>query len=322
MTDKKYNLPPRKWYNLEQAAKYISRLTKEEINISDLLHFAFINKLELCFFLKYIEDQCFTIDGEISRKFIVNKDAKELGFIRLKFTQETIAEFLDRNEEAKDIYQENFFAEIYDDFAYLQIAINRDNHSLIDVTRYEGLIAIYLESLNLIPSDLQIGKTIKAKIAFKSQGLSMIHSQAQLPRATNEFQFFTFDIDYDLSEFELISEIKIDNLLISKNEIDLFLNDGRVITPALPNTIMGRPEKNIKSLVLEIARETFKANPQQSRNKLSNAIFDYLEKSGYFDEFERIDLRTISNYLKEENIGNHKAKNKEKVTIKDPFRIQ
>lgn len=51
MTDKKYNLPPRKWYTLEQAIKRIQKLTGEELEIADLLHYWYLGKLELSVYI-------------------------------------------------------------------------------------------------------------------------------------------------------------------------------------------------------------------------------------------------------------------------------
>lgn len=315
-----YKLPARKWYTLEQAAKRISKLTNEDIDIADLLHYAFINKLELCVYTKYKEDEYFIIDGEINRELIIDDTRQDIRNINLVFHQNTIQEILSRNNEIISIYQQDLFAEIEDDFYYLQIARNRYNENLIDLTRYDGLIAIYLEGLRLTPGSFKLGKTIKVKIAIKFPHFQQIHTQLQLPRATNENQIITFNLDYESNLFEIISEIKIDNLLIPAREIDLFLNDGEIIKKAEAKVQNGRPTKNIKSIILEIAKATFKSNPQQSRNKIGTAIFDYLEKEGYFEEYEGIDLRTIDNYLKDAAIGKPKAQNRQKVTIKDPFK--
>ncbi|QLD32988.1 hypothetical protein [Mannheimia varigena] len=318
----KPKLPPMKWYTLEQAARKISKLTNEYIDVAELLHYAFINKLELCVYAKYKENDYFIIDGEVRRDLIVDNAQQEIKNIGLVFYQDTIMEILNRNKDVIPIYQEDYFAEVEDEFSYLQIAQNFDDESLIDVTRYDGLIAIYLESLKLIPNDFQLGKTIKVTTAFKIPTFQQIHTQLQLPRATNNCQIISFNVDCNAEEFRVISEIKVDSLLISPKEIDLFLNNGEIIKKAETKASNGRPTKNIKSLILEIAKETFKSNPQQSRNKIGTAIFDYLEKAGYFLEYERVDFRTIDNYLKECGIGKPKAQNRDKVTIKDPFKSQ
>lgn len=64
MTDKKYNLPPRKWYTLEQAIKHIQKLTGEELEIADLLHYWRCNKLDLRTPIKY-NRETLVINGEI-----------------------------------------------------------------------------------------------------------------------------------------------------------------------------------------------------------------------------------------------------------------
>lgn len=132
-----HKLPPRKWYTLEQAVKQINRLTKENIDIDDLLHFAFINKLELCVYVKYKEDDRFIIDGEIKREYIENNGNQLSNDINLVFSQNTIREILNRNPKAKEYYKNYLFSEIEDEFYYLQIAINRHNEKFIDLTIQE-----------------------------------------------------------------------------------------------------------------------------------------------------------------------------------------
>ncbi|QIM62908.1 hypothetical protein A1D29_06185 [Pasteurellaceae bacterium Orientalotternb1] len=55
MSQPSYSLPPRKWYTLEQAAKRIAKLTGEEIEVGDLLHFWYINQLEISIFFRKTE---------------------------------------------------------------------------------------------------------------------------------------------------------------------------------------------------------------------------------------------------------------------------
>lgn len=43
----KPKLPPMKWYTLEQAARKISKLTNEDIDVAELLHYAFINNARI-----------------------------------------------------------------------------------------------------------------------------------------------------------------------------------------------------------------------------------------------------------------------------------
>ncbi|MDH2997861.1 hypothetical protein A1D22_00735 [Pasteurellaceae bacterium LFhippo2] len=51
---KKYSLPARKWYTLEQAVKRINKLTGEEIEVADLLHYYSIGVLNLSvYFVSY-----------------------------------------------------------------------------------------------------------------------------------------------------------------------------------------------------------------------------------------------------------------------------
>ncbi|KMK50518.1 hypothetical protein RO21_11295 [[Actinobacillus] muris] len=66
----KYQLPPRKWYTLEQAIKRIKQLTGEELEIEDLLHFWKIRKIEICAF-------CLMSPEEIK---IGNLDIQDSGF--------------------------------------------------------------------------------------------------------------------------------------------------------------------------------------------------------------------------------------------------
>lgn len=52
-TEPIYTLPPRKWYTLEQAVKRINKLTGEEIEVADLLHYWKTNQLEICTAIEY-----------------------------------------------------------------------------------------------------------------------------------------------------------------------------------------------------------------------------------------------------------------------------
>lgn len=56
MSESKYSLPPRKWYTLEQAAKRISKLTGEEIEVADLLHYWQVSMLDLSIDICYLND--------------------------------------------------------------------------------------------------------------------------------------------------------------------------------------------------------------------------------------------------------------------------
>lgn len=108
--------------------------------------------------------------------------------------------------------------------------------------------------------------------------------------------------------------------MILHNDLNDFLIGKQARTINITqHTPKGRPKNSLKQIILGIAKETFKANPNQSRNKIATAVLEHLEKH-YFQEYPVINLRTIDNYLKEEDIGNPKARNKAKPIIKDPFK--
>lgn len=65
MSQPTYQLPNRKWYTLEQAAKRINKLTGEEIEVADLLHYWKTNQLEICTPISYEKNSLYLGNQQI-----------------------------------------------------------------------------------------------------------------------------------------------------------------------------------------------------------------------------------------------------------------
>lgn len=115
MTDKKYNLPPRKWYNLEQAIKRIQKLTGEELEIADLIHYWLTHKIEICIYCNISPSDIKIGRATLSRKgghsLIVYLEDLDADFIS-KLSQDDVLEFY-HLKECDDI----FFVERQSEFA-------------------------------------------------------------------------------------------------------------------------------------------------------------------------------------------------------------
>lgn len=279
MTQPTYSLPPRKWYTLEQAAKRIAKLTGEEIEVADLIHYWYLGKIEI-----------FT-------HIVKNSRYLKIGSYDIDLKKDV--DFFEDRENLKSVRIEKIFCKESKDFinGFFSIIFPVFNYSTIEkeVLNKNGI------SLNFLVY-LASPKQKKAKRLF-------------------------FSIRFNDFDFAKNSIVNFDDLYILNDAINDFLlpkksQEIEKMRKYAQNLLkMGRPEHSLKSLILEIARETFKYNPQASPHKLATAIFNYVEKH-YFEEYGTIDLRTISNYIKEAKLGLPKSKNASKVTIKDPLKTE
>ncbi|MDG6300691.1 hypothetical protein Q7301_02500 [Glaesserella parasuis] len=279
-----YKLPPRKWYTLEQAIKRIKQLTGEELEIADLIHYWYFKKIEIYAQIKISNEQIDVIG--INDKFFKNTD------IHFK---EFNSKFENLNFEI-----ENFF-----DKRYI-------NHNSIF---YNGFFYI-------IPTVYNYAEIERFILNNKGISLNLCSSLATPPNKKKEriyFQFKHNDFEYSKSTFITyenlyILEKGIENLLYKNIESEI-----KKVSKEYNLAKIGRREKEIKPLILSIAKATFKQNPQQSRNKIATAIYKYIEEH-YSDEYHLPDERTVINYLSDLDIGKAGARNKEPVTIIDPFK--
>ena len=135
MTDKKYSLPPRKWYTLEQAIKHIQKLTGEELEIADLLHFWYIGRLELSVYMSKNGNDDFQIGKHKFTKgeyTIIEKPT---------LTINTNGEIeLEENADKSEFEIKHIFSKLsFDEF-----------------TTYRGLISIYSSIWNSIDIEEEI----------------------------------------------------------------------------------------------------------------------------------------------------------------------
>lgn len=276
-----YKLPPRKWYTLEQAIKRIKQLTGEELEIVDLLHYWRLSMLEISVELS-LHQKAF-----ISGKEILSKTK------RIDFYEDYSIEY-DKDDDKPNI------------------TFGIDDVYLCDeeYEKFNGLCSICFINYEYNSFD-------EAIFCEKNIELDTILLVSQ----KDEFGKYAIMI-FELDEKNKFS-IDIKDLFLLESSIQKFIN-GK-----LPNIFLGKDNSKklscigrkteIKSLVLSIAKATFAKNPQQSRHKIAITIHKYIEDE-YSEEYNIPDERTIINYLKEAEIGRENIRNKEKVTIVDPFK--
>ncbi|OOS01187.1 hypothetical protein B0186_04475 [Canicola haemoglobinophilus] len=284
----KINLPPRKWYSLEKAIREIKKRTGEELDIEDLLHYWAIGKLD--FSTRFIKSKYRITISDL----IFNPKDIEITYY-----------FSSKDVNLRDFNK--FELCIFDRINNKNI---EDNNNL----NVEALLRIFPPYFIYTPESMR--EIINNGIPFYSN-LSLI--------SPSEFKD-SFGINLAI-KLDKEFHINLENICIFENDINRFLNNSSqnnhekiFIRNAFKKT-HGRQEKELKSIILNIAKATFEAKPIHSRNKLVNSIYNHLEKY-YFEEYEQIDTRTIDNYLKEAGIGNQRTRSKEPVQIIDKYKTE
>lgn len=291
---RKPQLPPRRWHSLEQAIKRIKQLTGEELEIADLIHYAAVEKLLLSVYFIYYPARIAIGNLEIIDRSLFNQ--------QLLFNNEKNFEIdyiFSISDKPKTFFQNEFVKKTLtplEDFSYHDFWIS-------------GLMNLY-SGIGHAPQD--INEVLEKGVRLSNE---------------NIFVSPKYKIDNRvISIFSLITEqeffLTIDNLFILDSDLNnfLFSETERVnISEALDKSKVGRKEADIKPLILSIAEATFKRHPNHSRNKITTAIHQYIEKY-YSEEYLIPDKRTVVNYLKEANIGKIGATNKERVIIIDPYK--
>lgn len=291
-----YKIPPRKWYNLEQAIKRIKTLTGEEITKDDLLHYWYLNKLELSvYFAKNANNEM-----RIGSHTFQPKDYSLLEQPTAHIKENQL--FFERQSGIGDFEIDDIFSKSeYDDNEF----------------SFSGLISIFSSSFLSVKLEQEILNNGLC-LSFARDLITAKHPQTkERLRFHIKYNNFKQSRELFLTENDLyILEEHLQDFLCGNNEI-------KQIKQAEQETPTGRPTKEIKYLVQKIAIATFNKYPTHSRNKLSTVIYQHLEKF-YFGEYEIISERTLDNYLKEINIGNtnKKTHSRDKISVIDPFKSE
>lgn len=126
------------------------------------------------------------------------------------------------------------------------------------------------------------------------------HTKAQGKIKIAELVFFIEDLETFINQFEL-SQMPQYNAPIAPQPHE--------ITPYEINT-GGRPENQIKPLILKLARDTAQAYPKHTRNTLAKAIRQHI--ADHYPQFKRINpsYSTYTNWLTNAKLG-YSGKNKD-----------
>lgn len=293
--NEKYQIPPRKWYTLEQAIKRIKQLTGEELEIADLIHYASIEKLVLSVYFIYYPARISIGNLEIINRDIFNKQiyvTKDQNF--------EIEDIFSFRENPKTIFEGKFIKN-----TIISIDYDYSGHDFW----ISGFMNIH-SGINNKPDE--INQALKNGICLNSMNILVSPQDENGNRAMINF---TLDTDEDVL-------LPINNLFILHNDLeDFLLNKTEKIdtNEIMEKSKAGRKTTEIKCLILSIAQATFAKNPQQSRRKIAVKILEYIEAE-YSEEYHIPSERTIINYLKEAEVGREKTRNRDKVTIIDPFK--
>ncbi|MGX2975668.1 hypothetical protein ACWIUH_11730 [Ursidibacter arcticus] len=206
------SLPPRKWYTLEQAVKRINKLTGEEIEVADLLHFAINKKIQFCVRFIYAEN-LFLIIGNNFIDLSENKVLKK------------IPKGMD-NDFIKEIDMFNFLMsldfEMIDNCDILK-KINYIEIEQFDYKCFKGLVSLVAQmtlkdyslfELELKEKFFKVNKTIFSSPLINNQELAF-------------FKFFCDNSFY----------ISKNDLLILNEDIEKFINGKSILDKSIHKKI-------------------------------------------------------------------------------------
>lgn len=277
MTDKKYSLPPRKWYTLEQAIKRIQKLTGEELEIADLLHYWAIGKVNLSVYFSHYP-YAVTIGNKISKN-------QEERYIHI-FSEPNIEGELEDIFSIRSSYKNTVISD------EIKITITADTNTSDDFVYIKGFMNIS-SSIENTPFGLS---TLEEK-GVSLTGLVFLSSP------------HSFELDKVIIQLSFVSEkeiyLPLKELVLLEDDLEEFLRD-RTIKLDLSNLNKGgRPPLKMKTEIIEKGYLLFNKNPDVNRESITNAILDYFAKK---DEYPT--ACTVRRYLSENKIGIARGKSK------------
>lgn len=288
--NKTFSLPPRKWYTLEQAVKRIAKLTGEDVEIADLLHYWHIGKLNLSvYFVNYPK---ITQIGDI--KFF-NKNLLALHIFKDSEEDYSLEDIFSQRQEPR-LDQSNSF-----------VKIKIINHKKTNFSDYiSGFMSLHC-SIDT-ETNQGLNELINKGILLNCQNY-LISPEEITDRRTIILFSLIFGKDIYLP---------LDNLCVLDYDLMTFLR-GETQKLDLDSEFkkMGRKEDPRMQEILRLGRINFKAYPFASANKLAKEIRAFLIKKYNLYENQIITATRISERYIEEGIG---AKGKDQDT-KKPFEV-
>lgn len=289
MSESKYSLPPRKWYTLEQAAKRIAKLTGEEIEVVDLLHYWSIGKINLSVYFVNHPAMVQIGDIQIYNKDLlalhIYKDSEEDYFLEDIFSQrqKPKTEFSNEFIKFRIVFSEKIeFSDYISGFMILPCSIDTKTNADLNEAINKGVL-LNTHNYLISPTEITHRRTL---ILFSA----ITEEDVYLP--LNNLVI----LDYDLMEF-LGNETKKINVYDVELEI---ANFGRKKDPRLQE-------------ILILGRKTFEKFPFATANKIAREVREFLVKKYSLKSNKIITANRIVEYYKANNIGAEgKAKNTKK----------
>lgn len=287
MENKKYRLPEREWYSLNQAVKYIQYKTNFPIDINDLWHYFYIGKLEACICIN------------------VNNDFIQIGDFKIERKN---AHFI----ENPTLFIDGDDVSVLGDEDETEININ----DVFD-KQYWGDNKVYRGFLTVLPN---INNYAFIENVLVKRGLQLSFcNQLTIPRVKGYKEVKLFYLQFEKTEeFNAWKEyLSPDEVYILHESLENFLNGNTEeferVNKALKRGI-GRPKTKTNDVLLELGRINARYYPTASANKLAKAVRKYLISTG-IKENEIITDVEILRKFKQNGIGASKKKIENKLEI-------
>lgn len=254
-----YKLPEREWYNLEQAAKYIQFKTGYPMEVSDLWHYFYLGKLEVCV--------CITMGDRFLR--IGRFEIPRSEFIFLENPRYVLSDGIPLIQGESD-------DEISKEEIQVENVFSKEDWGL--------KTPVYRGFLNVIP---KVFNYAEIEQDFISKGLQVsIASDLMIPMINGYKEKKRFFIYYEKRDvFDAYNNyLKPTELYILREKLEQFLKGEdnaenkayQEIVKAAKNPV-GRPKIEYEETILELGRINAKHYKAASANKLAVAIRKYLE---------------------------------------------
>lgn len=261
MSESKYQLPPRKWYTLQQTVKRIQQLTGEELEISDLLHYWVTGRINIATNI-YFSSSCTINSLSDNSTSLSIKDIPSKGFIlgnneiKMKdLSYYTISNNIDSFQSNSDYcnFRGDFFiASGWKRGTNEQLLKNNNitsNYNINNIDTFKLLKASSLVeiddeeedlmnySVSLLKGLVYIGLFGNANVMlnnFYSFERKIVKEGIYINNISNFFQydsekeqFISFFIDIDGSY-----KLSVDELYITEVDLMAFLNNQEILSPS------------------------------------------------------------------------------------------
>lgn len=271
-------LPERRYYTLDKAIKVIGN----EIEFSDLIHFASIGLLQLCikipaagFHFFNENDEVFKIEIESNSTLWLEEESRLENEAEIKKIIDEYGKIPDKNSHLSYRY----FHYSSDYFSITEAFDNLRNEKKID--KIDGLVAIPHTSIS--SDELDIVNEVTDIILVDS---------FDIPRCEN----FKKTSDYAPSDFYLSDwyEAKVKDLLITDHELSILMDGGHIVDEGL-----ARNNSNIKNSRYEKKTK----NKERTTANQATYIKFLLLLSGFTNDELRQSPQTLLDLISKKSIA-------------------